>query len=877
MLGKLYLHLWIVIGLGVASVAVAGEPGRFVGTPSDPWIPNFAHPEVAAGPIITSLQPGAWSDPETWGGATPEPGDVVVIEHDVLFGTEAEVEDVVVYPGGKLWFQTERDTRLTLRTLQVLEGGALEIGRRTRPVAAGVLAEIVFLDRSIDTAVDPGQYGNGLIVSGEVTLHGAPAGPNFARLAVEPKAGDVELVLSDEVTGWRPGGRIVLADSRQADPRLDNGFVSQTEVVEIADISPDGRTLTLAAELAHDHPGARNAAGELDFLPHAAYLSSNLVLRSDNPTGTRGHGLLLFRAQVDIRYTLFQDLGRTTAEELDATLFDEEGNATHIGTNQPGRYPIHTHHVSGPEDTPDIGYQFALIGNAIDGGPDEHLFKWGIAVHASHYGLVRGNTVFNYAGSGIVTEDGSESYNLFDRNFVARCSAFGNLDTQDRGTAGTAFWFRGQNNFVRDNVAADARNSGFSINAYRLGDVEIPVAPGSLERTTIDMNTLPILELEGNESYGPSFRGLDLWEIGSTGETLHDAPRSIVGGQRVWHHFDRALTVYRTHRVTYDRLTIRGDVPQLDSRFVDPIGLHLSNFYRLRGHRVTRADIQGQRVGIDVDIATIPDSYVGDIGGQPSPQDETGEVVIQDSTLANYINISVATRRNLGSPRRTVVCDTDFAGVDVDPDGQNTPQYDLIRDYEFGLDRNLVSPDEVVIFNRNRNPDDDFDLFSLEQAPDFIVPKTSDDGRQVGSPVEGLTNEENWAQFGIAVGAEIATCLDAETRPEVAGFTCFLDGTDGSNDVTPPTSPAWVSLDPAGTCIGEARLTWTPSCDDDSVFEYIVERDGEDISVTPTRDFRETELSPGTYRYQIRARDSAGNESTASSPVDVVIPTDGCE
>jgi len=79
-----------------------------------------------------------------------------------------------------------------------------------------------------------------------------------------------------------------------------------------------------------------------------------------------------------------------------------------------------------------------FTGNAIDGGSFDHAFKWGIAVHASHYGQVLRNTVYNYAGSGIATEDGSETGNVFDLNFVARTAAFGPLDVNDRGTAGTA-------------------------------------------------------------------------------------------------------------------------------------------------------------------------------------------------------------------------------------------------------------------------------------------------------------------------------------------------------------------------------------------------------------------------------------------------------
>lgn len=860
----LAVALAVALALAGASV-VEGQPGRYVGTPSDPWIPNFAHPEVAGGAIVTSIQAGDWSDAATWGDSPPTAGDVVVIEHDVSFDVATEVYDLVIYPGGRLRFRTDLDTRLTVGTLQVLEGAALEIGRRQQPVADDVLAEIVFTDRPIDTAVDPGQYGNGLIVLGEATLHGAPVSTNFARLALEPAAGDLTLEVARPVLGWQPGGRVVVPDSRQADPRPEKGFVSQTETAEIAAVSPDGRTLTLAAPLAHAHPGARDVDGELDYLPHVAYLASNLVLLSENPGGTRGHAQFLHRADADVRFVLFRDLGRTTAEELDPTVFDEDGNATYIGTNQPGRYPLHAHHLTGPEIPQENGRQFTFGGNAIDGGEDEHLFKWGIAIHASHYGVVRGNTVYNYAGAGIVTEDGSESHNLFTHNFAVRSAAVDSLNTQDRGTAGTAFWFRGQNNVVRDNVAADARSSGFSINAYRLGEVEVPVAQGSLTKETVDMNALPILDFTGNESYGPAFHGLDLWEIGSTGETLHDVARSAIRDLTVWHHFDRGLTVYRTHRITYDRLTIRGDTPQLDSRYVDPVGVHLSDFYRLRSHVLTRVDIQGQRVGISIDLAPVPEDLVGNYFGLPAPQDRSADVVVQASRLSNYINVSVGTRRNLGSPRRTLVCDTEFGRVDIDLSGQDEPQYDLVRDYDFGLDRNVVSPDELLVYNYDLDPAADFDAFYLEQAPDFIVPQTTEDGRRVGSPEAGLTNEENWALYGIAIGGEIAPCLDGDGRPEVLGFACPIDGVDGTTDVAAPTAPPALITDASAAGDGEVRLAWLPSCDDDRIAEYVVERDGLEIARTSETRFVDAGLATGTYSYRVRAVDPAGHESVWST------------
>ena len=162
------------------------------------------------------------------------------------------------------------------------------------------------------------------------------------------------------------------------------------------------------APLQYDHLGARDFNGVLEFLPHVGNLTRNVIVRSANPTGTRGHVLFIHMADIDIRYALFRDLGRTTFRPLNTT------------TNHIGRYPIHIHHVSGPLATPANGYQFTLIGNAVDGGSAATQFKWGIAVHGSHYGLIQDNVVYNYNGAAIATEDGSESFNVFDHNFVLR-------------------------------------------------------------------------------------------------------------------------------------------------------------------------------------------------------------------------------------------------------------------------------------------------------------------------------------------------------------------------------------------------------------------------------------------------------------------------
>ena len=357
------------------------------------------------------------------------------------------------------------------------------MGTAATPIAANVTAEIVIADSPLGGSVaDPMQFGTGIIIFGKVSMHGSVKTPTFVRLATEPRAGHTTLTLSAPVSGWKVGDRLVLPDTRHIKESEVTGggwinAVNQWEERTVQAISADGRTLTLNSALQYDHLGARDLNGVLDFLPHVGNLTRNVIIRSENPTGTRGHTLATHVADVDIRYVLFKDLGRTTYQPLNTT------------TNHIGRYPVHMHHLSGPLPTPANGYQFTLLGNAVDGGSVETKFKWGITVHGSHYGLIQDNVVYNYNGASIATEDGSESFNVFDHNFALRGIGEPNNSVSEArmamGTEGVGFWFRGPNNYVRNNVAANFQNPtteaayGFVFQFRYLGNIAVPNFKGA--------------------------------------------------------------------------------------------------------------------------------------------------------------------------------------------------------------------------------------------------------------------------------------------------------------------------------------------------------------------------------------------------------------
>src|SRR5207253_2535615 len=102
----------------------------------------------------------------------------------------------------------------------------------------------------------------------------------------------------------------VFPDSNEwAADQAGANYASQYEEGTIASISADRRTITLTAPLLYNHPGARDGNGVLDFLPHVADKTRNIIVKSESSSGTRGYVLFTHRADVDVRYASFIGTG----------------------------------------------------------------------------------------------------------------------------------------------------------------------------------------------------------------------------------------------------------------------------------------------------------------------------------------------------------------------------------------------------------------------------------------------------------------------------------------------------------------------------------------------------------------------------------------
>jgi G8 domain/Right handed beta helix region len=722
---------------GVAGLAA------WLGMAASAWGQSVQHTQSASGmshglPRVcvpagtSSVGSGAWSSPSTWStGRVPAAGDAVLVSAETIV-TYDQVSDApleCVDIEGQLRFRTGASTRLTVGTLTVIEQGRLEIGTVESPVAAGATAEVVIADRPIDVTRDPEQWTAGLVGLGTVRIHGTPKTATFVRVAAEPLMGQSTLSFSETVTTWHVGDRLVLPDTRQLrDHERRTRYTPGWEELTVQALA--GSTVTLTAPLAFDHKGARRPDGGLEFLPHVGNLTRNVVIRSANPAGTRGHVIFTAHSDVDIRYALFKDLGRTRAGVLDNTEMSSDGTVRHVGTNQIGRYSLHFHHAFGPQAPQANGHQFTIIGNAVDGAS-----KWGITVHNSHYGLIQDNVVYDSQGAGIVTEDGTESFNLFEHNFSVRSKGSGEFAPSsgyggaapDPGGEGAGFWMRGPNNIVRNNVAANTEVFGFGLAAGGLGTVRIPAFKGADtshdgQWVTLDTTEAPLLEFTGNEAYGAIETGAAVGWNGTLTNT------------HVWHAWRHAIAAFPTDRLTVEGAVVRDDASVLSDPIENATGIWFTN-YASKSVMVRNADVQGTRVGVASPFFVRADAEAGR---------GDGRAIIEDSYFRSYVGVAVATAyTNEQKPlKQAVVRNTRFEGIDVPGPRMYEP---AAISMNYGMSRgDLLRRDPLVVYDFNREAGNTFRVF-----------------------------------YSLDVPASMAPCRD--TRADVAGFVCAGAGKSAEN------------------------------------------------------------------------------------------------
>ena len=334
----------------------------------------------------------------------------------------------------------------------------LEIGSPDRPIAAGKTAIIrLHFVEGMNKESCPAIVCCG----GRWDAHGRPMARTWLKLGAPAKAGDTGVSLADAATDWNAGDRIVLTGT-------------QTHGLAKTESLSEERTITAVAgtKLTFDKPLAFAHAGEGEYRGEVANLTRNVVIESANPTGVRGHTMYHRDSAGSLGYAEFRHLGKKDLL---------------------GRYALHYH----------------LAGDTMRGSSAVGLSIWDsenrfFTIHGTDYLVVRDVVGYKCLGHGFFLEDGTEVYNVLDRNLAVGVLAGKKLPKQalpfDQNEGAGYWWANSLNTFTR-NVAAECDRYGFRYEAtpgsgHKL-DFNIRQPDGSRKKT--DVRTLPFVRFDDNE------------------------------------------------------------------------------------------------------------------------------------------------------------------------------------------------------------------------------------------------------------------------------------------------------------------------------------------------------------------------------------------
>ena len=467
--------------------------------------------------IVRSAQSGAWSSPDTWEPArVPQAGDIVLVKagHEVAYDVASEEVIRAVHISGVLRFATDRDTRLEVGLVKVQAGDGVSengfdcdahglhamgkgpqpellIGTPEEPIPAGRKA-LIRLHAIPGT--DDKSWPAIVCCGGRMEIHGAPMNRTWVKLTRNADEGATKLFLADEVTGWNGGDQILITGTTRQEPSagVRTAHVTDQPASEVRTLAgarntngQAGMTARALSVLSLDRPLERTHRGG-EYSAEVANLSRNVIIESANPEKGRGHTMYHRGSAGSISYAEFRHLGK-------------EGVL--------GRYPIHFH-LAG-----DTMRGSSVIGVSVwDSGN-----RW-ITVHGTQYLVVRDCVGYRSVGHGFFLEDGTEVFNVFDRNLAAQATVGKPLPDQvlpfDMND-GAGFWWANSLNAFTRNVAVECDQHGFRFEAEKTEtfDTTLPIPQADGSREKIDIRTLPFLRFDDNEAHCHRRFGLNLGGI----------------------------------------------------------------------------------------------------------------------------------------------------------------------------------------------------------------------------------------------------------------------------------------------------------------------------------------------------------------------------
>jgi hypothetical protein len=279
----------------------------------------------------------------------------------------------------------------------------------------------------------------------------------------------------------------------------------------------------------------------------------------------------------------------------------------------------------------------------------------------------------------------------------------------DPGGEGGGFWFRGPNNYIRNNVAANADAFGFQLAAGSLDSVRIPAFKGAdtgndKETKPVDTTNAIVPEFANNEAYGAIQTGV---AFGWNGE---------IRNFRVWNPSRHGVTVTPTDKLTVEAVTVRGDKSVLSDAEENPAGVWVGN-YISKSVAIRNVDVQGMRTGV-----ASPFFH----SQSPEPGRGDGSIAIENSYFRNYVGVVVATTyqpkpANRKPVKTAVVRNSVFEPLNNVPVNPRIPPAAISMNYRMAP--NDAEPRvPIQVYDFNKKSGDNFKVYYSLDAPPTVAP-----------------------------------------------------------------------------------------------------------------------------------------------------------
>lgn len=571
--------------------------------------------------LLRTARSGVWSDKATWEvGKVPAAGARVQIKegHTVTYDVKSDQPIRSIHVAGTLTFARDTDTQLNIGLIKIQPGDdasengfdcdahmsgdpagvsplskpALEVGSPDKPIpskhtALIRLVTIEGLDKETCPAI--------VCCGGRMDFHGAGMHRTWVKLGATAKKGETEIKLAEHITGWKVGDRLIITATKNGPneggtrkPKGRNRPVHTEERI-IKAISPPADVaippgprvnITLDQALEEDH------LGEGEFRGEVANLSRNVVVESAD-LANRGHTMYHKNSAGAISYAEFRHLGKE---------------------NVLGKYAIHYH----------------LVGNTMRGSTVIGASIWDsgnrwVTIHGTNYLVVRDCVGYQSTGHGFFLEDGTEIYNILDRNLAVQAYRGKPLPKQVLpfdANEGAGFWWSNCHNTFTRNVSCENDRYGYRFEATSSSYLKLnfPILQPDGSKKVVDIRTLPFVRFEDNESHCEGLYGVNLGEgVDRVGPDEHHP--FIVRNLKVWDvnyafrpqvpcllaenlHFHKAnYGVYHPNfdRHVYRNLRINGNGSEPFNRGHDDISVQ---YGVVTVDGLTFKDIYGSRDGV---------------------------------------------------------------------------------------------------------------------------------------------------------------------------------------------------------------------------------------------------------------------------------------